>query len=63
MTLRRLLPAIAAILMCAAIAQAQKIKHPSLLFTPDRVETAKKAVKNDSVMARAWQQIKAVADE
>lgn len=63
MTLRRLLPALAAILMCAAIAQAQKIKHPSLLFTPDRVETAKKAVKNDSVMARAWQQIKTVADE
>lgn len=39
------------------------IKHPSLLFTPERVSTAKKAVKNDTTMQKAWEHIQAVADK
>lgn len=38
------------------------IKHPSLLFTPQRVEAAKKAVKTDTAMASAWQKILDEAD-
>lgn len=45
-----------AVSVCAAI------KHPSLLFTPQRVEAAKKAVGTDTAMAAAWQKILAEAD-
>lgn len=45
-----------AVRVCAAI------KHPSLLFTPQRVEAAKKAVGTDTAMAAAWQKILAEAD-
>lgn len=34
-----------------------KINHPSLLFTPDRVEKAMKRVSNDSIQSNAWNQI------
>ena len=39
------------------------IKHPSLLFTPDRVSAAKKTVKNDTAMQKAWEYIQGVADK
>lgn len=42
--------------------QAGNIKHPSLLFTPERVEAARKAMKTDTVMQQSWQRIKEVAD-
>lgn len=38
------------------------IKHPSLLFTPQRVESAKKALKTDTALQAAWQKILEVAD-
>lgn len=41
---------------------AQSIKHPSLLFTPSKVEAAKKAIKNDSAYASAWERILAEAN-
>lgn len=41
---------------------AQKIKHPSLLFTPDRIEKSVRAAKNDSTYSAAWQKIKTEAD-
>lgn len=41
---------------------AAAIKHPSLLFTPDRVDAARKAVKTDTAMASAWSRILAEAD-
>lgn len=43
-------------------AAATEIKHPSLLFTPDRVSAAKKAMKTDTVMQEAWEHIRSVAD-
>ncbi len=39
------------------------IKHPSLLFTHERVSAAKKAVKNDTAMQNAWKHIQDVADK
>lgn len=41
---------------------AAAIKHPSLLFTQDRVDAARKAVKTDTAMATAWSRILAEAD-
>lgn len=41
---------------------AAAIKHPSLLFTPDRVDAARKAIKTDTAMASAWSRILAEAD-
>lgn len=41
---------------------AANIKHPSLLFTTDRVAAAKKRMAGDTVQAAAWQRIKAEAD-
>lgn len=40
-----------------------KIKHPSLLFTPARVEAARKMAEKDTLRARAWAGIKQQADD
>jgi hypothetical protein len=42
---------------------AQRIAHPSLLFTPQRVEEARREAKADSAYARAWREIQKKADE
>lgn len=39
------------------------IKHPSLLFTPDRVEHVRNAMRNDTARASAWLKIKTEADK
>ena len=43
-------------------ATAQPIKHPSLLFTPERVAVAKQRVLSDTAFTRAWDQLKQDAD-
>lgn len=48
-------------IFCFITAQAA-IKHPSLLFTPERVNTAKAALKSDTAMQNAWRVIQAEAD-
>lgn len=40
----------------------RKISHPSLLFTPERVQAAKKAIANDPDRQQAWKQILDKAD-
>ncbi len=55
--------AVSAIVAVFSLEGAAVIKHPSLLFTPDRVATAKKAVKNDTAMQKAWEHIQDVADK
>ena len=60
--MRKTVLLIAFVAMFAAAAVAKGIKHPSLLFTPDRVESARKALKTDTAMQSAWAKIKAVAD-
>ena len=42
---------------------AAAISHPSLLFTPKRVEAAKTAVKTDKARAEAWESILSEADK
>lgn len=42
---------------------AQKINHPALLFTANRIELAKQRIKEDPSMARAWKEIQQKADE
>ena len=50
------------VLALLGLSASAAIKHPSLLFTPQRVEAAKKAVKTDTAMAAARQKILAEAD-
>ncbi len=42
---------------------AKNISHPSLLFTPERVEKAKKAISSDKAREEAWQRILSQANE
>lgn len=42
---------------------SQKIKHPSLLFTPERIQTAKQRMKTDTAMVAGWNEIKKAADD
>ncbi len=46
----------------AFTANAQTIKHPSLLFTPDRVKAAMKRCDTDTAQASAWHSILERAD-
>lgn len=53
------------ILILVAVAAATVsagIKHPSLLFTPERVENARQMMRRDTVRAQAWESIQAQAD-
>ena len=40
----------------------QRVNHPALLFTKERVEAAKTRVQSDTCMARCWADIRKVAD-
>lgn len=51
------------ILACLTCMQAQKVKHPSLLYTPERIQAAKKRMAGDARYAEYWQQIRKAADE
>lgn len=50
------------ILIFCFVAANADIKHPSLLFTPEKVEKAKAALKTDTAMQNAWKVIRAEAD-
>lgn len=47
----------------AAGSWAQKVKHPSLLYTPERIATARQRIKDDAAMAKAWQDLEASAQQ
>lgn len=49
------------VIACFLTSEA-KIKHPSLLFTPDRVEAARKAAERDTAIANGWNSIIEEAD-
>lgn len=57
-------PVFALLLLLTSVCQfkAANIKHPSLLFTPERVERAKKTVSTDKARGEAWKSILAQAD-
>ena len=48
---------------CVIACYAQKMKHPSLLYTHDRIEQAKQRMKTVPDMAKAWKELKAEADK
>ena len=47
----------ALMLLMVVGAQAQKVKHPSLLYTPERMAAAKQRMQEDATMAKAWQEL------
>ncbi len=53
---------ISGVFLCIQVS-AQKMKHPSLVFTSERIQQAKKQVKTDAKMEAAWNDIIKVADE
>lgn len=52
-------------LVCASFLtlSAKEIKHPSLLFTPDRVENAKKMMADNPARQKGWKEIQKKADD
>lgn len=42
---------------------AQKMKHPSLLYTPEKVALVKQRMSQDSNLAKAWDEIRQTADK
>lgn len=48
---------------CVIAGYAQKMKHPSLLYTQERIELAKQRMKSDPEMAKAWKDLKEDADK
>lgn len=48
-------------LLCPSL-RAQKVKHPSLLYTPKRIELVKQRIAEEPQMAEAWRQLKEAAD-
>lgn len=47
--------------MC--IGYAQKVKHPSLLYTPERISQVKQRMQHELQLAAAWEDIKQTADK
>lgn len=47
--------------MC--IGYAQKVKHPSLLYTPERISQVKQRMQLEPQLAAAWEDIKQTADK
>jgi len=54
--------ALIGMIACFACMQAQKVKHPSLLYTSERIQQAKQRAAAQPEFAEAWKQIKAAAD-
>ena len=52
--------AIAILMGLNITATAQQINHPSLLFTADRIMSAKQRIESEPPFAQAWEQIKRV---
>ena len=51
------------LLMLVAVLHAQApVKHPSLLYTAERIEEVKLRMKDDPTMATAWKELKRTAD-
>lgn len=50
------------VMLCAANTFAQKMRHPNLLFTQERLAVARQNMKSDTAFAHAWNDLKAKAD-
>ena len=49
--------------VCVSLVEAQKVKHPCLLYTSERIELAKDRVKHEPKMAAYWEEIRQTADQ
>lgn len=49
--------------LCLTFAYAQKVKHPALLYTPERIQQAKQRIANEPKLSEAWKQLKETADQ
>lgn len=45
-------------LLCMTTIYAQKVKHPSLLYTPERIQSVKNRIAREPEVAECWKQIK-----
>lgn len=50
-------------LLCMTTIYAQKVKHPSLLYTPERIQSVKNRIAREPEVAECWKQIKETADK
>ena len=50
-------------LLCISNVPAQKISHPSLLYTPQRIQQVKQRMQNEPELRKAWEDIKKISDE
>lgn len=46
--------------LCLLSAKAQRVKHPCLLYTPERIELAKQRMNTEPAMRQAWESIGSV---
>ncbi len=42
-------------LLCISNVPAQKISHPSLLYTPQRIQQVKQRMQNEPELRKAWE--------
>lgn len=50
-------------ILCLTIVHAQKVKHPTLLYPPERIQQAKQRIAHEPKLSKAWKQLKEAADQ
>lgn len=50
------------VMTCILSVYAQKVKHPSLLYTPELIQRAKQRISDEPKFAEAWKQLKDATD-
>ena len=54
---------LAGVLCSMGMGYAQKLTHPDLLYTPERIEQVKQRIGQDEQMTSAWKEIKQTAEK
>lgn len=54
---------LAGVLCSMGMGYAQKLTHPDLLYTPERIEQIKQRIGQDEQMTSAWKEIKQTAEK
>ena len=60
---QRCIALVIGILCCVTVGFAQKVKHPSLLYTSERIESVKQRMQDEPKLAEAWEDIRQVAEK
>lgn len=61
--MKRIVLLVSVVLFSICAGTAQRVKHPSLLYTPERIEQVQQRMKNDSMLAKGWNEIRQTADK